>query len=66
MNVYFTLLFYYYDIALKYFAFLLLEGFTTYKLLPSKKVLPVSIAHSIVILLIRMLPIKFGIHTLIS
>jgi len=65
MNVYFTLLLLLRH-SIEIFCLLTIGGFTTYKLLPSKKVLPVSIAHSIVILLIRMLPIKFGIHTLIS
>ena len=45
---------------------LTIGGFSAKKLLSFKKILPVSTAHSIVILLIRMLPIKFGIHTLIS
>lgn len=45
---------------------LIIGGCTAKKILPISKILPLSIIYSIIIMLIRMLPIKFGIHTIIS
>lgn len=44
----------------------IIGGFTAKKLLPFREVILISIVHSIIIMLIRTLPIKFGIHTIIG
>lgn len=41
-------------------------GYTAKKILPIPKILVASITYSIIIMLIRTIPIKFGIHTIIG
>jgi hypothetical protein len=44
----------------------IIGGYTAKRILPISKILALSVIYSIIIMLIRTIPIKFGIHTIIG